>query len=258
MILDEIVSHKQSELAAVKQKTPLQDIMQRASQTAPPLSLATALRRNGIGIIAEVKKASPSRGVIRADFDPVKIARAYAAGRAAAISVLTESRYFQGSLDYLLAVNKALGNTRPPLLRKDFIFDPYQVYEARAYGADALLLITAILTSQRLHELLSLSRRLGMECLVEVHDEAELDIALQNGAKIIGINNRDLRTFKTDIAVTARLRPLIPADKIVVSESGIASREDIRKMQGFGVNAVLIGEALMSAPDIKRKLRELA
>ncbi|MDD5311428.1 MAG: indole-3-glycerol phosphate synthase TrpC [Dehalococcoidia bacterium] len=258
MILDEIVSHKQVELAAVKEKTPLPEIRQRAAKTAPPRNLAAALRGKGMGIIAEVKKASPSRGVIRPDFDPVKIARAYAAGRAAAISVLTESRYFQGSLDYLLSIHKALGAKRPPLLRKDFIFDPYQVYEARAYGADALLLITAILTSQRLHELLSLSRRLGMECLVEVHDEAELEIALQGGAKIIGINNRDLRTFKTDINVTTRLRPLIPADKIVVSESGIGTREDIRAMQKLGVSAVLIGEALMSAPDIKRKLKELS
>jgi indole-3-glycerol phosphate synthase len=258
MILDEIVSHKQLELAAAKEKTPLEEIRKRAAKMAPPLNLAAALRGKSIGIIAEVKKASPSRGLIRPDFDPVKIARAYAAGKAAAISVLTESRYFQGSPDYLLQINKALGVKRPPLLRKDFIFDPYQVYEARAYGADALLLITAILSAPHLHELLSLSRRLGMECLVEVHDEAELDIALQSGAKIIGINNRDLRTFKTDINVTARLKPLIPADKIVVSESGIQTREDIEAMKKLGVNAVLIGEALMSAPDIKRKLRELS
>lgn len=258
MILDEIVSHKQVELTACKEKTPLEELRKRAAKMTPPLNLASALRGKGVRIIAEIKKASPSRGVIRPDFNPVDIAYTYAAGKAAAISVLTESRYFQGSLDYLLDINAALGAKRPPLLRKDFIFDPYQVYEARAYGADALLLIVAILTATNLQELLSLSRRLGMECLVEVHDKAELEIALQSGAKIIGINNRDLRTFKTDINVTSRLKQLIPADKIVVSESGIQTREDIKLMKRLGVNAVLIGEALMSAPDIKRKIRELS
>jgi indole-3-glycerol phosphate synthase len=205
-----------------------------------------------------VKKASPSKGIISQNFEPVKIARAYAAGGAAAISVLTEPKHFQGSLDYLRDIKKALADYPVPLLRKDFIVDPYQVFEARAYGADAILLIVAILTPQRLEELLQLSHLFSMQCLVEVHNRTELEIALNSGTKIIGINNRDLNTFTVDLNTTSKLRPLIPDDRIVVSESGISSREDIAKLKEWKVDAALIGEALMTAPDIAAKMRELS
>jgi indole-3-glycerol phosphate synthase len=208
-------------------------------------------------LIAEVKKASPSRGVICSDFDPVKIARTYAENGASAISVLTETRHFQGSMNYLRDIKSALGSRCPPLLRKDFITDPYQVYQSRAYGADSLLLIVAILTPGKLETLLELSHGLGMKCLVEVHDEAEVGVAIKSNAGIIGINNRDLTTFRVDLTTTGRLRPLIPAGRIVVSESGIKDRNDVEMLKEWGVNAVLIGEALMSAPDIAARMKEL-
>ena len=201
--------------------------------------------------------ASPSRGVLREDFNPVAIAGTYAAGGAAAISVLTEAHFFQGSLEYLRDIRNALGENRPPLLRKDFIFDPYQVYESLAYGADSLLLIAAILTPEMLVALCALSCELGLSCLVEAHNESDLETALESGAGIIGINNRDLNTFTVDLATTERLRPLIPADRIVISESGIGNRDDIDNLRRLGVDAVLIGEALMAAPDIATRMREL-
>ncbi len=255
MILDQIITNSKLELEIRKQNLPLTDLKKMAVAQSPPLDMASALRGDGIRLIAEVKKASPSRGVIRADFAPVDIARTYAVNGASAISVLTEPRYFQGNLSYLGAIREALRNM--PLLRKDFIFDPYQVYEARAYGADSILLIVAILTAEKLAELMKLSHELGMSCLVEVHHEAELEIALSSGAMIFGINNRDLTSFNVDITTTGRLRPLIPADRIVVSESGIKDRSDIAKLKEWQVDAVLIGEALMSAPDIAVRMREL-
>jgi indole-3-glycerol phosphate synthase len=257
MILDEIVAHTQAALAERKEQLPLAEVKKLASLQPPAMSLSQALRGSGPAIIAEVKKASPSRGIICRDFDPVRIARIYAAGGASAISVLTEEKYFMGSLAYLKAIRDDLGSSCPPLLRKDFIIDPYQVYESRINGADALLLIAAILTPDRLNELLNLSRELGMECLVEVHDETKIETALSAGARIIGINNRDLQTFDVDINTTARLRPLIPPGRLVVSESGIRNRGDIEKMKQWGVNAVLVGEALVSVPDIGVKMREL-
>jgi indole-3-glycerol phosphate synthase len=222
-----------------------------------PLDLASALRGDGIKLIAEIKKASPSRGVIRADFAPMAIAQTYADNGAAAISVLTESKYFQGSLSHLKDIRDRRANRGLPLLRKDFILDHYQVYQSRAYGADSLLLIVAILTPEKLGELLALSHELKMSCLVEVHSEAELEIALKSQAKIIGINNRDLKTLAVDLNITRCLRPLIPADRIVVSESGLKDRSDIEKMKAWGVNAVLVGESLLSAADIATKMREL-
>ncbi|MFH1382354.1 MAG: indole-3-glycerol phosphate synthase TrpC [Chloroflexota bacterium] len=257
MILDRIVQDNLADLEARKRSLPLAELRRQAEKQAPPLDFASALRGDGIRLIAEVKKASPSAGVIRADFDPVEIARIYAQNGAAAISVLTEAKYFQGNLDYLKSIKEALGQPRPPLLRKDFIHDPYQIYEARAYGADAVLLIVAILTPEKLKDLLTLSHELGMGCLVEVHNEAELEIALASDAGIIGINNRDLKTFTVDITTTQRLRPLIPADRLVVSESGIKDRNDIDKLKKWGANAVLIGETLMAAPDIAMKMKEL-
>ena len=221
------------------------------------MNLSQALRGKKPAIIAEVKKASPSKGVLCRDFDPIRIARIYANCGATAISVLTEENYFMGSLSYLKAIRDDLGSKRLPLLRKDFILDPYQVYESRANGADALLLIAAILTPSDLKELLDLSHGLGMECLVEAHNESDLEMALSTGAGIIGINNRDLQTFKVDINITRLLRPLVPPDRLVVSESGIRGPDDMQKMKEWGVSAVLIGEALVAAPDIGAKMREL-
>jgi indole-3-glycerol phosphate synthase len=257
MMLNQIILKNLRELENKKNSLPMTELRRMAREQPPPGDFVSALRGDGIRLIAEVKKASPSRGVICQDFDPVQIARNYAANGAAAISVLTESRYFQGSIEHLRNIKKALGNNRMPLLRKDFVLDPYQVYESRAYGADSLLLIVAILTPEKLQEFLIISHELGMTCLVEVHNEAEVEIALKSEARIIGINNRDLNTFKVDFATTERLRPLIPPDKIVVSESGIKDRNDIEKCHRLGINAVLVGESLMAAPDIAVRMKEL-
>jgi len=257
MILDQRVADNLRELEARKRSFPLEELKRVALEQPPPLDFASALRGDRIQLIAEVKKASPSGGIIRPGFNPVEIAKIYASNGASAISILTEARYFQGSLNHLRDIRNALGNKRLPLLRKDFISDPYQVYESLAYGADGLLLIVAILTPEKLEELLRLSHQLGMSCLVEVHNKAELEIALRSGARIIGINNRDLNTFTVDLTTTERLRLLIPQDRIVVSESGIKNHSDMEKMKKWGVDAVLIGESLMSATDIVAKMEEL-
>lgn len=254
MILDKIVADKRIELERVKKTAPLADLKARVDRRTPPLDFTLALSGSGTRLIAEVKKASPSKGLLCPDFNPVALAKAYAEGGAAAISVLTETKYFQGSLDHLEAIRQAV---KLPLLRKDFIFDPYQVYESAAYVADALLLIVAILHEKQLKELHSLSDSLGLKCLVEVHNESEVERALTCGAEIIGINNRDLNTFNVDIETTRRLRPLIPPGKIVVSESGISDRSDVQKLKEWGVNAVLVGETLVTAADIPGKIREL-
>jgi indole-3-glycerol phosphate synthase len=256
MILDDIVADNVLDLEERKKKLPLQDLERLISIQSPPVSFATAIKGDKIKFITEVKKASPSKGIIRSQFDHIEIARTYAGNGAAAISVLTENKYFQGSLRYLSEIREALGNKKP-LLRKDFIHDIYQVYEARAYGADAILLITAILTRAKLCELLEVSHMLGMCCLVEVHDTKELNVAMSSEAKIIGINNRDLKTFKVDLGTTERLRPLINKDHIVVSESGIQNRADVLKLQELGIDALLIGEAFMSADNIGNKMKEL-
>jgi len=255
MILDQIVADNKLELESRKRGFPLKKLQMAALEQPPPLDFTSVLQGNHIKLIAEVKKASPSRGIIRPDFNPVEIAKTYASNGAAAISVLTEAKYFQGSLDYLRDTRKALGN-KLPLLRKDFIHESYQVYESRAYGADSLLLIVAILPPAKLERLLQLSHNLNMSCLVEVHSEPELEIALNSGARIIGINNRDLSTFEVDLTTTERLRPLIPQDRIVVSESGIKNRSDIDKLREWGIDAVLIGESLMSASNIATKMRD--
>ena len=257
MILEKIVADSRAELEARKKSLPLDELKNTALAQRVPRDFAAALRGDGIQLIAEVKKASPSRGVIRHDFNPAEIAYIYAGNGASAISVLTESTHFQGSLEHLKAIRTSLGHKSLPLLRKDFIYDSYQVYESRACGADALLLIVALLDPQQLAGLLRLSHEMGMACLVEVHNEAEVEAALSSGAGIIGINNRNLNTFAVDLAVTRRLRPLIPPDRTVVSESGIKNRSDIARLREWGVNAVLVGESLMSAPDIAAKMREL-
>jgi len=260
-ILDRIVADKRQELERRRLEEPLGILRTRLAQAAPPTrSLAQALRGPSLGLIAEVKRASPSRGVLRADLDAQALARIYVSGGAAAISVLTEVQHFQGSLDDLEAVRAVLdgrGGPRPSLLRKDFLFDAYHLFEARAYGADAVLLIAAILDRELLAELLVLARTLGLECLVEVHDERELERALTADAQVIGINNRDLRTFAVDLAVSERLRPLIPGDRVVVAESGIHTRADVQRLRALGVDAVLVGEALVTAGDPAAKIREL-
>jgi len=256
-ILEDIVAAKRQELARQKGLVPLVVLQRRIASQPLPLDLAGALSVGGVQLMAEVKKASPSRGLLCADFDPVRLAGIYAANGAAAISVLTDPR-FQGELDHLTRIKAAGASQNAPVLRKDFIFDPYQVYEARAAGADALLLIVAILSPHQLSELLTLSLQLEMQCLVEVHNEEEIQRALEAGAEIIGINNRDLRTFATDLAVTQRLAPLVPKGKVLVSESGISTPEHVRRLGQLGVNAVLVGEALVTAPDVAVRVRELS
>jgi len=255
-ILDRIVADKRQELAAAKAALPLAELKASASGGPPARPFAMALRGGSIRLIAEVKKASPSRGLLRPDFDPMALARVYAAAGTAAISVLTDEKHFGGSLEHLRAVREALPEG-PPLLRKDFLFDAYQVYEASVYGGDAVLLIAAILETGLMAELIALAGELGMAALVEVHDEAEVQRALSAGAELIGINNRDLRTFEVDLGTTERLRPLAPPDKTVVSESGIFTRDDVLRLEAIGVHAVLIGEALVTAPDPGAKIREL-
>ncbi len=256
MLLKKIVVDSLAELDTQKALVPLGEMKQRALSQPPPLDFKKTLQKDDISLIAEVKKASPSKGVIRHSFDPVAIAKSYVESGAAAISVLTESEYFQGSLEYLVEIKKALGS-KIPLLRKDFILDSYQIYQARAFGADALLLIVSLLTTQELRELLNLSEELGMACLVEVHKENEVAKALEIGASIIGINNRNLDTFEVDIETTGRLRPLIPSGKIVVAESGINGAADMEKMRRWRVNAVLVGEWLMKSDDVAAAVREL-
>ena len=257
MILDKLVEDTKLRLAQEKQRLPLAMVQELALEQPPAIDLAQALNGSGVKLIAEVKKESPSKGIIRQDFNPVQIAEIYAENGAAAISVLTEPDHFQGSIDYIKAIKQALGDEKIPLLRKDFIIDKYQVYQSRAAGADSLLLIAAILGEDELKEILELSHALGMKCLVEVHNESEVGMVVDSGAGIIGINNRDLKTFNVGLSVTGRLRWLIPPGRLVVSESGISRREDMQKLEGWGVNAALVGEALMSAGDIAAKMREL-
>ncbi len=255
-ILDRIVADKRAELATAAFAVTLTELEERAKNAPTVRSFATALRGTRVGLIAEVKKASPSRGLLRPDFDPVAIARAYADAGAAAISVLTDEKYFQSSLADLRSIRDALPDG-PPLLRKDFLFDKYHVYEARCAGADAVLLICAILQAQLLRELMTCANSLGMGTLVEVHDEKELQVALSAGADLIGINNRDLRTFEVDLATTERLAPRVPDGVTLVAESGIFTRMDVRRLEACGVSAVLIGEALVTARDAGAKIREI-
>jgi indole-3-glycerol phosphate synthase len=281
---------------------PLHEVRRRAAAAPPPRDLVAALRRApGVALIGEVKRASPSKGLLCADFDPLRLAMTYAANGAAAISILTDEKFFQGSLDYLAQIRRSapppLGLRRrgrqsppsdgaeaatppppgrggvgwgppppgeggagwgPPLLRKDFIVDPYQVYEARAAGADALLLIAAALSDGDLADLLGLTHELGMAALVEVHDADELARVLPLRPRLVGVNNRDLRTFRVDLNTCLALRPLVPADVCLVAESGIHTRADVARLAAAGVDAMLVGEALVVAPDVAAKVRELA
>lgn len=254
MIVDDIVAARSAALARAKHDVSRSQLEQFPRYAEPRRGFVSALRRGHPAVIAEVKKASPSRGVIRADFDPIAIARSYAEGGAAAISVLTEEQFFQGHLSYLGAIRDVV---TLPLLRKDFLTDPYQVVEARAWGADAILLIVAILDEARLRDLMSVAAELGLDALVEVHTEAELARAAAAGATAIGINNRDLRTFVTSLATAERLRPLVPAGAVAVAESGIDSAADVARLRAAGFEAFLVGESLMRASDPGRRLSEL-
>jgi indole-3-glycerol phosphate synthase len=254
-ILDKIYQHKLLEVSESKKRIPVEALEKDIQKKQEKKSFSRALKSDvNISIIAEIKKASPSLGIIREDFNPIEIARLYEAGGAAAISVLTDEKFFQGSLSYLTAVKKSVNL---PVLRKDFIIDPYQIYEARYAGADAILLIAALLSKEEIQRFLDLAEELKMDCLVEVHSETELQKVLQTSANIIGINNRNLATFKTDLETTRRLKPMIPAEKIIVSESGIKSRAEIVKLFKMGINAILVGETLMKSDDIPAMLHEL-
>jgi indole-3-glycerol phosphate synthase len=257
MFLNEIILNKSMEVEIRKMEFSVYQLAYIAEGLPEPLDFAAALKTSGVGIIAEIKKASPSRGLISRHFRYLELAYAYRFNGAAAISVLTEEKYFRGNINYLREIKKALGYKAPPVLRKDFIIDPYQIFESRAYGADCLLLIVAALKPELLQDMMKISQRLGMSCLVEVHNEDELQIALQCDAQIIGINNRDLATFDVDMTTTERLRPLIPGDRVVISESGISTRQDMLKLKKWKVDAALIGEALMTSNDIGKKMKEL-
>jgi indole-3-glycerol phosphate synthase len=251
MILDTIVARKKEEVAALKAR----GIVAPELEIPPVRGFIRALTDcAGVAVIAEAKKASPSKGVIRPDFDPVAIARSYQTGGAQALSVLTDVDFFQGSLAYIPAVRAAV---QLPVLRKDFIIDPLQIKEARAYGADAILLIAAILETSQIEEYQGLALELGMDALVEVHDEAEVEKAVAAGSRLIGVNNRDLRDFSMDLNTTFRLQKMIPKDIPLVSESGIRDHRDMVRLAEHGIRAALVGETLMRAADPAEALRTL-
>jgi indole-3-glycerol phosphate synthase len=254
-ILDKIVATKRQEIAEARARVPERDLEGRLSEGPRRRDFRAALDQPGrLQVIAEVKKASPSAGVLRADFDPVAIARTYEAHGAAALSVLTDAPFFQGSLAYLSAIRAAV---QPPLLRKDFILDRYQILEARLAGADAVLLIAEILDGDALPRLLREVHALGLQALVELYDAENLPRVLESGARLIGINNRDLRTFVTRLEHTLELAPRLPGDCCLVSESGIRTRADVLRLQAAGVRAILVGETLMRAADMGAQLDEL-
>ena len=255
MILDRILESKRAEVAAAKKRVQPEGLRALATWHEPRRGFADAIRSAaGRCIIAEIKKSSPSRGLIRADFDPAAHARDYERAGATCISVLTDGPFFLGSLEHLEQARRACGR---PLLRKDFVIDAYQVDEARVSGADAVLLIAAALAKDELAALRARAEELGLCALVEVHDERELDAALATGARVIGINNRDLRTFETDLAVTEQLAPRVPQGCVVVAESGIFTRADMTRLAAAGAHAFLVGESLMREVDVAGALRRL-
>ena len=259
MILDKIAEHKQQEVSRAKSRRSLASLQRGVLDLEDqPRGFLRTLRATADSgwttVIAEVKKGSPSKGVIRENFDPLEIAEIYQENGAACLSVLTDQHFFMGHLSYLGKIREVVSL---PLLRKDFICDPYQIYEARVAGADAILLIAAMLDTTQMKEYLGLAAELGLDVLPEVHDEAELDMALTTGCELIGINNRNLQTFETDLATTERLLPRIPDGHFVVAESGISSRKDVLRLQQAGARGFLVGESLMRQDDIGAKLREL-
>ena len=254
MILDTILQHKERELAERQAAAPLRDLEQRAQAAAPPRDFAAALREDGIRLIAEIKRASPSKGVFAPDLDPATLAKTYADNGASALSVLTDERFFQGSLGDLSSARAAVA---VPALRKDFTTDKYHIVEARAAGADAVLLIVAALPQPRLNALLRCAGDWGLAAIVEVHTAEETARALDVDAAIIGINNRNLHTFETTLQTTAELRALIPSDRLVISESGIHTPADVASLHAWGVDAMLIGEALVTAANTAAKVAAL-
>ncbi len=255
MILNKIVGKKREEVTAARDKIPLSELREKAQRMGASSVFRKSISRKGhINLIAELKKSSPSKGIIRGNFNPVQIAWEFQAAGASAISVLTDERFFDGKLEYLKMIKDRVSI---PILRKDFIIDEYQVYESAVNGADAILLITRLLTPQELADYQDIARGLGLDCLVEVHNEEEVENALKSRAAIIGINNRDLTTFNVDFSNTERLIRHIPEDRIIVAESGIETYEQVMFLKSLGVNAVLIGETLLRAPDIGQKVREL-
>jgi indole-3-glycerol phosphate synthase len=268
-ILDRIVADKREELEQRQRQEPIEALQRRIVEHDAQWSLVQAILEGPRGphsggkriqLIAEIKKASPSKGRLVSVLEHRAMARTYTIGGAAGISVVTERKHFMGEAQFMLDVRVSMKGYypggRPSILRKDFLFDPYHLWEARAYGADAVLLIAAILDDAQLRDLIAQARELEMDSLVEVHDEAQIERALGAGADLIGINNRDLRTFDVDLATTERLRPVIPDDKVVVSESGIFTHEDVERLAACGVHAVLVGEALITADDVRNKMRE--
>jgi indole-3-glycerol phosphate synthase len=255
MILSKIIEEKRREIDRAQKQVSLNDLKGKASNIYIKSAFKKNISRRGhVNLIAEIKKSSPSRGVIRVDFNPTRIALAYQASGASAISVLTDERFFDGKLEYLKLVKERV---TIPVLRKDFIIDEYQIYETLVNGADAILLIAQILTQEELTRYLNLTKELGMEALVEVHNEEDVEKSLNSNAAIIGINNRDLTNFHVDISTTQRLIRLIPDTKVIVSESGIETYEQVMFLKSLGVNSVLIGETFMRADNIGEKVREL-
>ncbi len=254
-VLDNILANTQLELAARQCATPLSVVVHSAAAAPAPRNFLAALALERVALIAEIKHASPSRGVLIDPFDPVALAQTYAANGAAAISIVTDERFFQGHLDHLRAVRKIVDL---PILRKDFMLDAYQIYESRSAGADAVLLIVAALTDAQLRTLAELAASLGMAAVVEVHNAAELERALRIDPRAIGINNRDLKTFKVSTATTTHLAAHIPPGVVLVAESGILHAADVRAMGAAGAHAVLVGEGLLQAPDIAARVREFS
>ncbi len=254
MILDEIVARKRADVAAREASVSAAALEELASESAPRRSLWEALDLDGVGVIAEIKRASPVAGIFAEDLDPAEWAKLYEDNGAVAISVLTDAPYFKGSLDDL---KKAREACNLPVIRKDFLLGPYQILEAAAAGADAVLLIVGLTEEQDLARDLGLARDFGMRALVEVHAEDDIDIALNAGARILGINNRDLRSFKTDLAVTERLCAMIPSDITIVSESGVRTAADVRRLTASGVSGVLVGESIMTADNPAARVAEL-
>ena len=255
-VLDRILDRKVEELAKARARTSAGEMRRRAENSAySPRDMVAALQSDRVSLIAEVKRASPSKGSLTKDFAPVMIAATYAHNGAAAISLLTDEDFFRGSLRYLTAAREAVDL---PLLRKDFVVDPYQIYEGRSAGADAILLIVAALSDAQLADLDALTRELGMIALVEVHNEWEMERALRLGAQLIGINNRDLKTFNVDLGTTARLAGMVDDDVVLVAESGISAPPMCGQMGRLGAHAILVGEALMKAPDTVSLVRELS